>query len=91
MTSGLPISHEMAMAMAPLLDRGRASFAAYLEALPSASRPIGGATMRIVCEEDFVANVALIMRFIHQARATVYVLDADNDLALMTAPFTWRR
>ena len=91
MTSGLPISNEMAQEMGSLLARGRTAFAAYLDALPDASKPIGGATMRIVRENDFIEHVELVMSFVHLSRATIYILNSENDLSALMAPFGWRR
>lgn len=90
-TSRPPAVVDVETGMEAMLERGRAAFAAYLAALPPAARPIGGATMRIICEVDFLENVRDVMAFVHEQRATVYLLDASNDLAVLMSPFSWRR
>lgn len=74
-----------------MLDRGREAFAKYLLALPEAARPIGGAMMAIICEDDFIREVRLVMSHVHASRSSIYILDANYDLQCLMAPFTWRR
>lgn len=77
--------------MQPLIKRGRARLRAYLESFDPIDRPIGGDTLTIVDEHDFVDHVALCMAHVSINGKPLYILCANGDLCALLSPLTWRR
>lgn len=77
--------------MMPLLDRGRATLARYIHSLAPEERPIGDASLAIVCRADFVAHAALCLQHVEVNRVSLYVLCENGDVCALLSHLTWRR
>lgn len=75
--------------MRPLIERGRARLRAYHDTFDLLDRPIGGETMNVIEEGDFMANVVLCLRHVTVNGVTLYVLCPTGEPCVIASP--WRK
>lgn len=75
--------------MVPLIERGRALHAKYIESLDPRKRPIGGVSMPIVAEDDFIKHSALCARHVQRSQRPIVIVCEDGSLCMQLEPLSW--
>ena len=80
------VDEEAARLIAPLLDRARERFGAYVDSLPPERRLIGFSSLTLVLRADASRHFDVCLRHVIFNRATVYIMLEDASLVALLCP-----